>query len=59
MNAEKAGLDHGRGAVAEGIGRKLREVGVDLKAPELPGGTWIAESVMDVSTLREMLGQNF
>jgi len=30
------------------IGRKLRVVGVDLKAPELPGGTWIAESVMDV-----------
>ncbi len=29
------------------IGRKLRVVGVDLKAPELPG-TWIARSVMEV-----------
>lgn len=26
----------------------MRVVGVDLKAPELPGGTWIARSVMEV-----------
>ncbi len=26
----------------------MKVVGVDLKAPELPGGTWIARSVMEV-----------
>jgi len=30
------------------LGRKLKVVGVDLKAPDLPGGTWIARSVMEV-----------
>ncbi|MFN7142627.1 MAG: SAM-dependent methyltransferase [Myxococcota bacterium] len=30
------------------LGKKLRVVGVDLKAPDLPGGTWIARSVMEV-----------
>lgn len=30
------------------LGKRLRVVGVDLKAPELPGGTWIARSVMEV-----------
>lgn len=31
------------------LGRRLRVVGVDLKAPELPGGTWIAASVLEVT----------
>jgi 23S rRNA (uridine2552-2'-O)-methyltransferase len=30
------------------LGRKLRVVGVDLKAPDLPGGAWIARSVLEV-----------
>lgn len=34
--------------------RGLAVVGVDLKAPELAGGTWIARSVMDV-TAEELL----
>lgn len=30
------------------LGKRLRVVGVDLKAPDLPGGTWIARSVLEV-----------
>jgi 23S rRNA (uridine2552-2'-O)-methyltransferase len=30
------------------LGRRLRVVGVDLKAPDLPGGVWIARSVLEV-----------
>lgn len=38
--------------------RGFRVVGVDLQAPNLPGGTWIAASAMDVEPerLREALG---
>jgi 23S rRNA (uridine2552-2'-O)-methyltransferase len=38
--------------------RGLRVVGVDLKAPDLPGGTWIARSVDEVepAELLEALG---
>lgn len=40
------------------IEKGMRVVGVDLKAPALAGGTWIAASVMDVTAdqLREALG---
>jgi 23S rRNA (uridine2552-2'-O)-methyltransferase len=45
--------------VLERIGGKGALVGVDLSAPELPGGTWIVRSVMDVSAeeLRAALGR--
>lgn len=60
----------GRGGVALDLGcfpgswskwlleHGIRVVGVDLKAPDLAGGTWIAASVMDVTPeqLREALG---
>ena len=40
------------------IERGQRVVGVDLQAPQLSGGTWIAASVMDVApeALRDALG---
>jgi 23S rRNA (uridine2552-2'-O)-methyltransferase len=44
--------------VLQRIGRGGALVGVDLSAPELPGGTFLARSVMDVSAeeLRAALG---
>ncbi len=40
------------------VGRKGRVVGVDLEAPDLPGGTWIPRSIHEVTTeeLRAALG---
>ncbi len=40
------------------VGRSGRVVGVDLEEPQLPGGTWIVRSVLEVSAeeLRAALG---
>ena len=40
------------------LGRGLTVVGIDMKAPELPGGRWIVGSVLEVEpeTLRDAMG---
>lgn len=40
------------------LGRGLTVVGIDMKAPELPGGRWIVGSVLDVEpeVLRDAMG---